>query len=186
MDIKNCGRDEGLPFQIAYVFTPKGVKAYAGSWLNIVKATNHLPTCHGVVHYYNKARVNAYMDFLARHPAAAISIFPDIKMNVHLKRGVVRTDWQLFGQHTFQTAKADKHERRSVYPTRTNYFSLIHVEPAKNRPGYYKDDIAIQACLTRKKWVLVWVNAKSEYKAIRSFRRLPSQFLKPLAEVPKN
>ena len=178
MEITNCGKTKGHPFVMAYLFTPKGVKAYSGSLENIEEATKDLPTCHGVVHYYNKKLVESYANLIAQYPGMGRIFSSRVKLGPHLKRGVVKTDWHLFGAKTFRNAKQETIRGNRF---RVNYFSLDLIEPCRDEPGCYRNQIALDAGLKRKKWVLTWVNDKYEHKVIRPFKSLPSQFLRYLA-----
>jgi len=177
VEITNCGKTKGYPFVMAYLFTPKGVKVYSGSLDNIEESTKKLPTCHGVVHYYNKALVDSCVRLFEMSPDSIRLVGSKIKMGKHLMRGVVNTDWHLFGKQIFSNAKNTTIRGNRF---RVNYFSLDLVDPCRDEPGYYKDKIALDAGLKRRKWVLTWVNEKWEHKIVQTFRRLPSQFLRPL------
>lgn len=51
--VVDCGKTKGYAFCMAFLFTDSGLCRYCGSMDNIRAQTDHLPLCHGIIHFYN-------------------------------------------------------------------------------------------------------------------------------------
>jgi len=99
MNITNCGWTHGQPFAVAYLFTPHGVRAFCGAMVNVRKSTSLLPTCHGIVHWYNKSETSIYFDYYKRIKGT-LSSSPKTETRIReWERGVLRKSWSIFGKN---------------------------------------------------------------------------------------
>lgn len=57
----DCGRQRGFPFVQAFLFEPKGTVLYVGDLGKIREKTSTLPTCHGVVMFWQFNQITRKM-----------------------------------------------------------------------------------------------------------------------------
>jgi len=106
MNITNCGWTHGQSFAVAYLFTPNGVRAFCGGMVNVRKSTSLLPTCHGIIHWYNKGETREYFDYFQKikitlsSSGKTLSSLNKAESKINeWGRGVVRKSWRIFGRN---------------------------------------------------------------------------------------
>jgi hypothetical protein len=170
----DCEKSAHDSFVMAFLYTNKGTVVYTGSLDRIEEQTKHLDTCHGFVLYFPRKKKKA-QEFLGNR-TKTIGI-------QRILNSMRDHDYRLFGKNTDACYKDT-----GVYLSLECYSERDFNSLNESLRSYMDRNYSHIKTHTdeRKRWFLS-IHSKSVMGktsiVLRSWRKLPQQYLNELAEV---